>query len=322
MKSPIFLFSLPRSGSTLLQRVLMSHKDIASVAEPWLMLPFCYFYKKEGIVSEYSHVVAYDAFEDFIRNLPNGENDYYKALEQFAKTLYQNHCLNNEMYFLDKTPRYYNIIPEIAKIFPNAKFIFLFRNPIHIFASMINTWCNGRFKCLYSYHRDLNDGVRLISEGYELLKNKAYALQYEKFVINPKKYIKEISKYLEIDFDDNMLVNFSKQNTKGRMGDPTGVKKYKSINSYTLNKWKKTFNTSFKKSYLIKYIESLDETILNIQGYDKKVLLEEIKNLKVKHCICIRDRLDVLYANLIRIIKPTIWFGKRGRKWSWNKFLS
>ena len=40
MKSPIFLFSLPRSGSTLLQRVLMSHKDIASVAEPWLMLPF------------------------------------------------------------------------------------------------------------------------------------------------------------------------------------------------------------------------------------------------------------------------------------------
>jgi len=40
MKSPIFILSLLRAGSTLLQRILMGHKDIASVTEPWFLLPF------------------------------------------------------------------------------------------------------------------------------------------------------------------------------------------------------------------------------------------------------------------------------------------
>ena len=54
MQAPIFVFSLPRSGSTLLQRVLMSHNDISSVAEPWILLPQIYSLKKEGTLSEYS----------------------------------------------------------------------------------------------------------------------------------------------------------------------------------------------------------------------------------------------------------------------------
>jgi len=34
-----FLISLPRAGSTLLQRLLMAHSGIASCGEPWLALP-------------------------------------------------------------------------------------------------------------------------------------------------------------------------------------------------------------------------------------------------------------------------------------------
>ena len=108
MKSPIFLFSLPRAGSTLLQRVLMSHKDVASVAEPWLMLPFSYAYKREGILTEYAHSVSYAAFEDFIGNLPNKEDDYYNALRNFAFTIYAGsivypHFLLNKKYELIRT---------------------------------------------------------------------------------------------------------------------------------------------------------------------------------------------------------------------------
>ena len=160
MKAPIFIFSLPRSGSTLLQRVLMSHSQIASVAEPWLMLPFCYAHKKKGVLAEYSHSVSTDAFADFINNLPNGENDYFEALNEFACTLYQKQCMNNETYFLDKTPRYYFIVPEILEIFPDAKFIFLFRNPLHVMSSIIQTWCDGNLRKLYSYERDLNLGPK------------------------------------------------------------------------------------------------------------------------------------------------------------------
>ena len=34
----VFLLSLPRSGSTLLQRLLAAHPQVHTVAEPWLML--------------------------------------------------------------------------------------------------------------------------------------------------------------------------------------------------------------------------------------------------------------------------------------------
>ena len=322
MKSPIFLFSLPRSGSTLVQRVLMAHSEISSVAEPWLMLPFCYAYKKEGVLTEYAHNISYAAFEDFIGNLPNQENDYYDALASLANTLYEKQCRNDEKYLLDKTPRYYHIIPQIAKAFPNAKFIFLFRNPVHVVSSMMQTWGYGRFKQMYAYERDLNYGPKALSEGYEILRDKAYAIQYEKFVINPEKCTKEICEYLEIDFDESMLSSFSKQDTKGRMGDPTGVKDYKSIDAKSLDKWKRTFDTSYRINYIKKYIESIDDKVLRVQGYTKNEIIEDINSLKVKNSFALKDRIDVAYSKLVQIIKSNIWFGRTTKVWAKNRFLS
>jgi len=170
MENVIFLFSLPRSGSTLLQRMLMTHPEIASVGESWLLLPFCYTLKKQGLLAEYRHATCHIAFEDFIKTLPDKEEDYYLALKTFAKTLYEKQCLNNEKYFLDKTPRYYFIIPEIVKIFPEAKFIF--------------------------YETDLTYGHKAIVNGYKLLKHKFF-IRYEELVLEPEKSIKSIYKYLE-----------------------------------------------------------------------------------------------------------------------------
>ena len=322
MKSPVFLFSLPRSGSTLLQRVLMTHKDIASVAEPWLMLPFSYAYKKEGVIAEYSHRTSYIAMNDFINNLPNKEDDYFEALGTFSNTLYEKQCPNNEDYFLDKTPRYYNIIPEIAKAFPDAKFIFLFRNPVHIMSSIINTWSNGGLKKLYSFERDLNYGPKALSIGYELLKDKAYSLRYEEYVTNPEKYTKEICDYLDLKFDKQMLNSFSSQNTTGEMGDPTGIKEYKNVSANSLGKWKNTFDTSFRKNMIYKYIESIDHEVLNIQGYNKSDILSEIDTLDIKNSKFIQDRVDKLFSNLVIIFKPNIWFGKYTKTWARNRYIS
>lgn len=320
MKNIIFLFSLPRSGSTLLQRILMAHKDIASVAEPWLMLPFCYAFKKEGILTEYGHAACYAAFEDFINNLPYQSKDYYSSLQVFAKSLYEKHCKNDELYFLDKTPRYYNIIPEISEVFPDAKFIFLFRNPVHILASIINTWCNGRIKCLYAYYRDLHEGIHLLSLGYEKLKDKSYAVQYEKFVANPEKYIKEICEYLEIEYDESMMNNFVNSDTKGRMGDPTGVKEYKKISTDSLEKWEKTFNSYYKKLFVIRYIKSLNTEDLLILGYNKEKILTELDLIEIR-TFGFKDLFDDVYSKCVRFLKLNILFGKTIKKWTKNRFL-
>jgi hypothetical protein len=322
MKSPIFLFSLPRSGSTLLQKVLMSNSDISSISEPWLMLPLSYMHKNKGLLTEYSHTVSYFALKDFIANLPNKEDDYYGAMHTFVNTLYEKQCLHNEKYFLDKTPRYYNIIPEIYKVFPDAKFIFLFRNPLHVMSSIVQTWCGGTFKNLYEYDRDLHYGPEALSRGYKLLKDKSYAIQYEEFVLNPEKCIQEVCDYLEIDFDKGMISNFSVQDTKGKMGDPTGIKEYKNIKASSLDKWKEVFNTPFRKKVIYKYIHSIDAEALAIQGYNKELILKEIKNLNIVFKLSVVDIAHYLYSITIRYSKANIFFGKFTKKWARRLFLS
>jgi len=322
MKSPIFLFSLPRSGSTLLQRILMSHKDIASVAEPWVMLPFIYSLKKNGTLSEYGSYILYDALEDFIDNLPRKKDDYYEAISILLSTLYTKQCKNNELYFLDKTPRYYLIIPEIIKVFPDAKFIFLFRNPTHVMSSMMQTWSNGNLRKMYAYDLDLNYGPKALSDGYMSIQENAYALCYENYINDPFRYSKEICEYLDIEFKNNMLENFVHQDTKGRLGDPTGINEYSNISSNSLEKWKSTFNTPFRKKVLLNYILSIDKETLKIQGYDKESILDSIDNIETINKYFIKDRIDYIYSKLVRYTNANLYFGKKTSAWVQKRFIS
>jgi len=51
-------------------------------------------------------------------------------------------------FFLDKTPRYYFIIPELKNVFPEAKFIILLRNPLAVLSSILNTWFQNNLQAL------------------------------------------------------------------------------------------------------------------------------------------------------------------------------
>ncbi|MCF6279455.1 MAG: sulfotransferase, partial [Flavobacteriaceae bacterium] len=247
MKSPIFIFSLPRAGSTLLQRILMSHKNISSISEPWILLPQIYATKNKGTLSEYSSLTSQVGINDFIENLPNKKESYINAQRKFLIELYSMQCQNNEKYFLDKTPRYYLIIDEIVELFPNAKFIFLFRNPVQVFASIVNTWGKGRFRNIISTYDDLIKGTKRLSEAYLKHKEISYSLQYEDLILNLNEKLSEISNYLDIPLQKGLETNFSSQDTIGALGDSTGVEKYNSISQEGLIGWKKVFNSFYRK---------------------------------------------------------------------------
>ncbi len=272
---PLFVFSLPRSGSTMLQRLLMAHEDIRSVAEPWILLPLIYAFREKGAASEYSNYLSSLAINDFIANLPNKHADYFSAAKKFALDLYARQCPGNEKYFLDKTPRYFFIIPEIAQIFPDAKFIFLFRNPVHVFASILATWGRGRLNKLNNHRIDLEQGPDLLARGWELLKDRALTVSYEHLVTNPQVEMKKIFSYLEIPPDYDVLNSFSQQQTNGRLGDPN-AKKYKQIQSSSIKKSNQIFTTRYRKHIVKKYIRNIDNKTLSILGYKKDSILEEI----------------------------------------------
>jgi len=104
--SPIFLISLPRSGSTLVQRVLANHPGIETTSEPWLLLPFLYTLKKKGVYAEYAHKEVFSAIREFINELPCGEADYLEEMRSFILALYGKANKKKEAkYFLDCSPK-------------------------------------------------------------------------------------------------------------------------------------------------------------------------------------------------------------------------
>jgi len=75
---------------------------------------------------------------------PEGEDAYFQAVRQMTLNLYGGVLQNSgKRYFLDKTPRYYYILPELYRTFPEAKYILLLRNPLAILCSIFNTFVQG-----------------------------------------------------------------------------------------------------------------------------------------------------------------------------------
>lgn len=322
MQAPIFIFSLPRSGSTLLQRVLMSHEDVCSVAEPWLLLPQIYVLKEKGTLSEYSSLTTHFAIKDFINNLPNKDQDYNASLKTFILDLYSKQCQNDERYFLDKTPRYYLIIDDIVKLFPEAKFIFLFRNPIHVYASVVTTWGNNRFNKLRSSYDDIVLGTKLLSEGYLKHKDKSIAVNYEAFVTDFEIELRKITDYLDLELNESILNNFNTQNTKGSLGDPTGVKKYTTISNKSIDAWKNVFNSSIRKKYAHWLLGEINDKDLETQGYNKNRIIEEIKGLNSKkNGLFLKDSVDYFNNFLTRKFKLNLILAKEF-SWIKKKYLS
>jgi c-di-AMP phosphodiesterase-like protein len=281
----------------------MTHPKINSVAEPWLLLPFLSTIKEEGILAKYSHGICNNAFNNFIKN-SGGKDNYLNNLNNFAKNLYNSASDDKHIYFLDKTPRYHLIIPEIAETFPEAKFIFLFRHPLSIYSSVLRTWNKNRF-FNHGHYVDLYEGPDNLLKGYNILKEKSLKINYEDLVIDLEKQVNSISKYLNLKSEEFNIEEYNSKDLKGRMGDQKGIKKYSSVSNKSINKWEKTFNTNFRKKIAKKYITELEEDYLELTGFKKKSIIKEINDIK-SDGLGIVDFIQYGVSNIYREVKVKI----------------
>lgn len=204
----IFLISQPRAGSTLTQRLLANHPDIHTVSEPWLMLHPIYSIRSKGYSSEYNSDLALIGLNNFLQTGFDGEGEenYIQGIRMMYSALY-NSSLNSssKKMFLDKTPRYYLIIPELYRIFPEAKFVFLFRHPLAVMVSHIKEGLKGIWDTLSGSNQDLMYAPELLVAGSELIGNNCFVMNYEVLLFDPEKEMHRLCNYLNVEFDQNIL---------------------------------------------------------------------------------------------------------------------
>lgn len=293
---PIFLLSLPRAGSTLLQRMLAAHPEIAATAEPWLLLPLLYAMVPYGAEAIYGHEAAARAYSDFFKELPNGVCDYREAVRYMTETLYGKACKSDAKYFLDKTPRYAMIARQIVKTFPDAKYIFLWRNPLGMLASWITTFGNGRWTPVRVRH-DYYRGLPELIAAYKSIRDRAIAVRYEDVVTKPQECLSQICEYLGVKCARSMLEGFGAVSFKGSFGDPKRDQ-YQRIQSASVSKWRSVLCNLYRKRGGRQYLEFLGEERLAVMGYSLDSLKQELASIPTRVC---GVGTDVLYDTVDRL---------------------
>ena len=273
----IFLISQPRAGSTLLQRILGGHPEIHTKSEPWIMLHPLYSLKKEGITTEYLSNLAREGLDDFLKDVPEGMELYIKALREMALILYNRmRQLSGKCFFLDKTPRYYYIIPELHRVFPKAHFIILLRNPMAALSSILTTWLKNRPELLLksALHSDAMKGPRCLINGIKQLKEDAIVVHYENLVEKPKDTLQHLCDRIGIPFYEDMLEYGLREPPKGRFGDPIGVHKHNRPISGYIDKWVQNLSSPDLIEFAREYLSTLGPDVFSQMGYS----YEETKN--------------------------------------------
>lgn len=292
----VFVASLPRSGSTLLQKMLSVSPDVASSAEPWVMLPFWGTRQATSGRSVYFHHTAANAINDFVGGIPDGEAAWADAVGSFARPLYKAAAAGKPV-FLDKTPRYYLMLPLLRRALPEAHVVILLRNPLAVLASICETFNRGRF-IWFEYWLDWIEGHRCLARALREDCAALTVVRYEDLVDAPGQVLPALCERIGIQYTDAMISEYRAAPLQGRMGDPVGIQRYTSVSSASVYKWQEFFNSAFRRRAAEDMLSRLQPQDLATLGYPLESLRQALHATPPSSGMDLQSRIDHFIGTL------------------------
>lgn len=279
----LFVISPPRAGSTLLQRMLGSHSQIATHPEPHLITPLAYLGYYDSVdAAPYDHINAAEAIRHFVGNLPHGEEDYLDAVRAYADTLYGRMlAASGRRIFVDKTPAYALVLPFLVRLYPDARYIVLTRHPLAVMSSYANSFFNGDWEAANAYNPVVNRYVPAMARLLRRPPSKLLHVQYEALVRNPDRELARIFGFLELPHEPE-AVHYGEHFVPQRgMGDPIGVQQHARPVESSLQKWAAELAADSRKRSLARAIVTrLDPADVSAWGYDPDTLLRPLEEAR------------------------------------------
>jgi len=276
MTTPIFVVSLPRSGSTLLQRLLTTSSEVATTSEPWILLPLLFQFRDNGLFATYRHqwfeVAVAEAFGVSESGLPDSIRS---AIVNYANEVYGS-VASGRRYFVDKTPRYSLILPELLTLFDSAKFICLTRNPADIIGSMISTWGARDRWNIYNCEVDLYCGLANIAEAIRSSDStRVLHLRFEDLVADTPATISRLERFLEFKLPSDATTRMDDVKLGATMGDQTGASMLRGrgvVKHQDPASGAVTWN-GLRNLWLKRYVEQIGARALGDFGYSREEVL-------------------------------------------------
>lgn len=190
--APVFLVGFPRSGTTLLDTVLMGHPATQVLEEEPLMA------RVRDALGDMSRLAELgDAEADALRAV------YFQALAAVAPA-------EPGKLIIDKLPLNLLRAPLIHRIFPDARFIFALRHPCDAVLScyMQNFKVNqamASFLDLEKAARFYDAAMRYWMQCRDLFTLNVHELRYESLVADMEGELRPLIDFLELPWDDRLL---------------------------------------------------------------------------------------------------------------------
>jgi hypothetical protein len=271
-----FVVGPPRSGSTLLARMLGSHSRIYSRPEPHLMTPLAHLgYYEKVEKAPYDAVLAAESIRGFVADLPRGEQDYLDACRAYCNVLYDRMLATRPgaKLFLDKTPAYSLVLDFLSRVYPSAKYVVLTRHPLAVFSSYAESFFDGDYEAAHAYNPILDRYVPAIAKFVREGEAPIHHVVYERMVADPENTLAGIFSFLELEHEP-AAVNYGefRHEEKG-LGDPIGVARHTRPTTESLDKWAVEIAADPKRvEFCHEMIARLDPADLELWGHPVETL--------------------------------------------------
>jgi len=225
--SPIFVIGQPRTGTTLVERIITAHSQVHSAGE----------LRQFG--NSVRRLVDYRGSSRFSAELMDqaAAVDTAKLGEAYIQTTQK--LRDDSPRFVDKLPSNYLYLPLILKALPKAKIIHLRRNPMDA--------CFSSFKQLfadaYPHSYDQREMARHHARYYKLMSawrerfgERFFEVMYEDVASNLEPNARALIEYLELPWEDACL-DFHKQ--KAAVTTASTVQVRKPAHTKSIGRWKR-----------------------------------------------------------------------------------
>jgi tetratricopeptide (TPR) repeat protein len=222
-KTPIFIVGLPRTGTTLTERILASHSRMGSIGESLAMqMTLWRVSGVEGTGSMNPAVIDAAARKD-IGLIANG---YVSAVA---------HRLGDKPLFIEKFPENFLYLGFIARAWPDAGMIYLRRNPMDTCFAMYK---QSYFRFAYTLENVGRYYVahdRLLRHWRQLLGKRLIEVEYESLVADQESETRKLLGRLSLAFEPACL-EFEKNETASATASSVQVRE--KMHARSVNRWK------------------------------------------------------------------------------------
>jgi tetratricopeptide (TPR) repeat protein len=222
-KTPIFIVGLPRTGTTLTERILASHSRVESIGETrFLQMTLCGVSGVASIDSINPAMIEAAASKD-IRLIANG---YLNAVA---------YRLGDKPFFIEKLPENFLYLGFIARAWPDARLVYLLRNPMDTCFAMYK---QSFFKFAYTLDnlgRYYVAHDRLLRHWRMLLGDRLVEIEYEALVANQEGQTRMLLARLGLDYEPACL-EFEKNEAASATASSVQVRE--KIHTRSVNRWR------------------------------------------------------------------------------------